>query len=61
MAISVLGPLNKIIHDTTAEFRSKGITSNLADVVSTFVKTTLEAVDDILKKVQDLTEEEASP
>lgn len=59
MAISILGPLNKVINKTTAEFIDKNITGNLADVVSMFAKTSLEVLNDIVKKVQDMTKEEA--
>jgi hypothetical protein len=61
MAVSILGPFNQIINKTTTEMLDKHITSNLADVANTFIKTTFEVVDDILKKVQDLTAEEAKP
>ena len=60
MAIPVLGPLNKIINETTTELLNKQVNTALADVLTTFVKTTFGVADDLLKKVQALTQDSAS-
>ncbi len=60
MAIAMLGPLNKIINETTTELLNKQVNTAIADVLTTFVKTTFGVADDVLKKVQELTQDTPS-
>jgi Holliday junction resolvasome RuvABC ATP-dependent DNA helicase subunit len=57
MAIAMLGPLNKIINETTTELLNKQVNSAIADVLTTLVKTTFGVADDLLKRVQELTQD----
>ncbi len=52
MAISILGPLNKVIYDTAKQVLDSGIPHNVAQVMEQFLSSSVEAV----KKV---TEEQA--
>jgi len=58
MAISMLGPLNKIINETTTQIIDNDLSHKVSSVVTTLVTSSFNAVNDILKKVQDLTKEE---
>ncbi len=58
MAISILGPLNDIIYKTTTEILNNQIPEDVANVVKTLVDSSVEVIDDTLKKVQDLTRQE---
>jgi len=58
MALAVLGPLNDVINKTATEILDAEITKKTADVLGTFVTSSFEAVDDVLKTVQDLTKED---
>jgi len=58
MAISMLGPLNKIINETTTQIIDNDLSHKVSSVVTTLVSSSFNAVNDILKKVQDLTKEE---
>jgi len=58
MALAVLGPLNDVINKTATEILDAEITKKTADVLGTFVTVSFEAVDDVLKTVQDLTKED---
>jgi len=57
---NILGPINKIINQTTTALIDSGIASKISDVVGTLVNSTLEAVEDTLKRVQDFTKEAES-
>lgn len=57
MALAVLGPLNDVINKTATEILDAEISKKTADVLGTFVTASFEAVDDVLKTVQDLTKE----
>jgi hypothetical protein len=59
MAISMLGPLNKIINDTTTQIIDNDLSHKVSNVFTTLVSSSFNALDDLLKKVQDLTKEEA--
>ena len=61
MAIGVLGPLNGVINKTAEEIINAQLSSKVAGVLTTFVKSSFEAVDSALKKVQNLTKEEPAP
>jgi len=58
MAISILGPFNKIINQTTTQIVDGEIPKKVSDVVTTLVASSFDALDDTLKKVQDLTKDE---
>ncbi len=58
MALAILGPLNGVINKTTTEMINNQISTKLADVVSTFVKASFEAVDSVLQSLQELTKKE---
>jgi hypothetical protein len=60
MAIPMLGPLNKIINETTTELLNKQVNTAVADVLTTLVKATFGAADEVLKKVQELTQDTPS-
>ena len=59
MALAVLGPLNDVINKTATEILDAEISKKTADVLSTFVTASFDAMDDVLKTVQDLTKEES--
>jgi hypothetical protein len=58
MAIAILGPFNKIINATAREIIDSEIPSRTAGIFKTLIDSTIEVIDDTLKKVQDLTEEQ---
>jgi hypothetical protein len=58
MAVSLLGPLNKVINDTTTQIVDNEIPTKVSQVVTTLVSSSFGVVDDLLKQVQDLTKEE---
>ena len=57
MAISLLGPFNKIINDTTTQIVDSDLSGKVSQVLTTLVSSSFGAVDDLLKQVQDLTSE----
>jgi N-acetylglucosamine-6-phosphate deacetylase len=59
MALAVLGPLNDVINKTATEILDAEISKKTADVLSTFVTASFDAMDDVLKTVQDLTKEDS--
>jgi hypothetical protein len=61
MAIGILGPLNGVIYKTTEEIINTQISSKVASVLTTFIKSSFEALDTVLQKVQNLTKEEPAP
>lgn len=61
MAVSLLGPFNKIINDTTTQIVDSQLPGKISQVLTTLVNSSFGAVDDLLKKVQDLTKEEPQP
>jgi hypothetical protein len=60
MAANILGSFNKIINETATAIIDSNIASKISDVLNTLVNSTFEAVEDTLKKVQDLTKTEGS-
>ncbi|PXF58388.1 MAG: hypothetical protein C4B58_06685 [Deltaproteobacteria bacterium] len=61
MAIKILGPLNEVINKTTSEIIDSQISGKTANILNTFINAGFEAVDDIIRKVQDLTKQGQSP
>jgi len=59
MALAVLGPLNDVINKTATEFLDAEISKKTADVLSTLVNASFEAMDDVVKTLQDLTKEDS--
>jgi hypothetical protein len=57
MAISLLGPFNKIINDTATQIVDSDLPGKVSQVLTTLVSSSFGAVDDLLKQVQDLTKE----
>jgi hypothetical protein len=57
MAISLLGPLNKVINDTTTQIVDSEIPTKVSQVLTTLVTSSFSVVDDLLKQVQELTRE----
>jgi hypothetical protein len=57
MAISLLGPFNKIINDTATQIVDSDLPGKVSQVLTTVVTSSFGAVDDLLKQVQDLTSE----
>ena len=57
MAISLLGPFNKIINDTATQIVDSDLPGKVSQVLTTLVSSSFGAVDDLLKQVQDLTQE----
>lgn len=60
MAANILGSFNKIINETATTIIDSNIASKISDILNTLVNSTFEAVEDTLKKVQDLTKTEES-
>ena len=58
MAISILGPLNKVINDTTTEIISSQLTAKVAGILTTVISSSFSIVDDALTRVQDSTKKE---
>jgi hypothetical protein len=59
MALAVLGPFNDVINKTATEILDAEISKKTADVLSTFIAASFEAVDDVLKTLQELTKEDS--
>ena len=59
MALTVLGPFNDVINKTTTGILDAEISKKTAEVLSTFISASYEAVDDVLKTVQELTKEDS--
>lgn len=59
MPLSILGPLNKVINETTNEVLTNDIPKKVAGVLSTFVDSMFDVVEDGLKKIADATKEDA--
>jgi len=60
MATNILGSFNKIINETAKAIIDSNITSKISEILNTLVNSTFEAVEDTLKKLQDLTKAEES-
>jgi hypothetical protein len=58
MAVSLLGPLNKVINDTATQIVDNEIPTKVSQVLTTLVSSSFGVVDDLLKQVQDLTQAE---
>jgi len=61
MALSLLGPFNKIINDTTTQIVATEIPGKVSQVLTTLVSSSFDAVNNLLKDVQELTKEEPKP
>ena len=61
MAISLLGPFNKIINETTGAIVDSEIPKKVSGVITTFISSSTSVVEDVLKKIQDVTREEPPP
>jgi hypothetical protein len=61
MAISLLGPFNKVINETTTQIVDSEIPKKVSEVLTTFISSSSTVVEDLLKKVRDLTREEPPP
>jgi hypothetical protein len=55
MAISLLGPFNKIINDTTTQIVDSKLPNKISDVLTTFITSSFQLVDNTLKEIQDIT------
>lgn len=58
MAISIIGPFNDIINKTATAIIDNKITEDTAKVLNTLITASSDAVNEILKKVQDITKSE---
>ncbi|HQU71778.1 MAG TPA: hypothetical protein PKV71_16185 [Calditrichia bacterium] len=58
MAISILGPLNKIINQAASEILDSQITDKMSDVLNTAVNTGFKVVVDALGEIKELTKDE---
>lgn len=55
MALNILGPFNEIINKTATAFIDNKIAEDTAKVLNAFVSASFDAVNETLKKVQDIT------
>ncbi len=58
MAISLLGPFNKIINETAAQMVDSEIPKKFSEVITAFISSSSTVAEDLLKKVRDVTREE---
>ncbi|MBI4377907.1 MAG: hypothetical protein HY578_02295 [Nitrospinae bacterium] len=58
MAIKILGPINEIINKTATAMIDNKITEDTAKVLNTLITASFDAVNETLKKVQDITKSE---
>ncbi len=61
MALSLLGPFNKIINQTAAQIVDSELPKKVSDVLTTVVSSSATVAEDLLKKVRDVTREEPKP
>ena len=61
MAVSLLGSFTKIINKTTTEIVDSKLPGKVSGVLNTLVSSSFEAVEEVLKKVQDFTKETPAP
>ncbi len=52
---SILGSVNRIVHDVSAGLIDSQVTDKLSDAATTVVKVGFEVAGDVLKAVRDLT------
>lgn len=57
MALSILGPFNKIINDTATELISSKLTESIAGVINTVVTSSFSIVDETLESIKEATKE----
>lgn len=57
MASDVISSINKIINQTTTEIIDSELPKKVATILNTLVNSSFDAMDDLLKKVQDITKE----
>lgn len=55
---TILGTVSQVIHDTSASLIDNQITKKVSDVITSSVTSGFEVVDDVLKIVKDLTEQQ---
>ncbi|MDH3973396.1 MAG: hypothetical protein OEV42_03860 [Deltaproteobacteria bacterium] len=58
MAISLLGPLNKVINETANQIISSKLTEGVTEVLNTVVKSSFSIVDDTLESIKEATKEQ---
>ncbi len=58
MATNPLESVNKLVNTTVNEIVDSQVTNKMASIINTVVTSSVEVVDDILKKVKDLTKPE---
>ncbi len=57
---SILEPFNRIIHETSTALIDNEVPKKLSDVISASVNSGFEVVEDLLKIVKDVTQEQES-
>ncbi|MDD5673029.1 MAG: hypothetical protein PHC61_02610 [Chitinivibrionales bacterium] len=57
MASDIISSVNKIINQTTTQIIDSELPKKVSSVITTLVTSSFSAVDDILKKIQDLTKD----
>ncbi|RPH35467.1 MAG: hypothetical protein EHM91_17195 [Planctomycetota bacterium] len=60
MATTLVTPINKVINQTTTQIIDSELTKKVGGVLNTFITSAFEAVEESLKKIQELTKEEPS-
>ena len=58
MAVKLLGSLNKVINRTTTEILDDQLISKITGVISTFLKSGVEAIRDITAETESDTDED---
>lgn len=58
MAVKLLGSLNKVINKTTTEILDDQLISKITGVISTFLKSGVEAIRDITAETESDTDDE---
>jgi len=58
MAVKLLGSLNKVINRTTTEILDDQLISKITGVISTFLKSGVEAIRDITAETESDTDDE---
>ncbi|GJQ23933.1 MAG: hypothetical protein HRU72_04880 [Planctomycetia bacterium] len=55
MALGIFGPFNEIIYKTTTAIVDTKIAEDTAKILNAFITASFDAVNETLKKVQDIT------
>ena len=58
MAVKILGSLNKVINRTTSEILDDQLINKITGVISTFLKSGVEAIRDITAETESDTDDE---